>query len=94
MQRHAEGAGAFAEQRYVAGIAAESPDVRLHPLQAHELVEEAGVARSRRRVQREEAERPHPVADADHDDVVGAGDDFAVVERQRGGAAVGCEGRG
>ena len=88
VEADAHRAGTLAEQRHVVRVAAEVADVLLHPLHAHQLVEQPRVARRARVVEREEAERADAVADRHDDDVVGRRQDLAVVETQRRRSAV------
>ena len=85
-RRHRDAARRLAEDRHVAGVAAERGDVVAHPLQRRDLVAEAEV-----RVERPlgggiagdvgEAERAEPVVERDVDDVAGAGERVPGVPR-------------
>jgi len=63
---------AFSEQRHVIDISAERSDICLNPLETHQLVKQAHVARSTRVVKTEEPEGSDAVTDRhDHDVVLG-----------------------
>ena len=90
-RRHRDAARRLAEDRHVAGVAAERGDVVAHPLQRRNLVAEAEV-----RVERPlgggiagdvgEAERAEPVVERDVDDVAGADERVPGVPRHGRGS--------
>ena len=85
-RRHRDAARRLAEDRHVAGVAAERGDVVAHPLQRRDLVAEAEVGVERplgRGVAGDvgEPERAEPVVERDVDDVAGAGERVPGVPR-------------
>ena len=72
----------FAEDGDLAGIAAEGPDVLLHPFERGDLVEKAQVGDAVAQV--EEAFRAHPVIDGHAHHAI-AGEPAAVIEGRRAG---------
>src|SRR5262245_17505349 len=71
---HAHAASRFTADRHLSGIAAELPDVSLHPAQHGLLIQQAVVARAARalggqRRMREPAERTETIVERDDDEV-------------------------
>lgn len=88
VQRHGHGAGGLAEQRHVVRVAAEQPDVVVHPLQRHQLVEQARVPGHVLRVEVQEPEGRDAVLHGHQDDVLLRHQDLRVVDVQRRGPGV------
>ena len=82
MQADADGPGRLAEYRYVVGVSAERPDVLLDPVEGHQLVEQAGVARRVGVPEAEEPERPDAVSDGNEDYLAERGEHLIAQQQQ------------